>query len=428
MVKEKTLKEINQKIADGTAVVMTADELCNLIRQKREVTIDDVDVVTTATKGLMSGTIAILSFKVEVAGVFRKAKELFLNDIPCYVGPCPNEFLGVIDTIVYGTAHSISDPDRYGGGHLFRDLVENKTIQVKVKTIEGDTLETTTTLKDIPFAKMLGIRNAFKNYLAFVNPHSEAISSIFSAHPFKGDYVEATFCGCGELNPLQKDPDLDVIGIGTPILMNGATGYIIGKGTRSSKEKPNLMAIAEMHDMKPEYTGGFITSAGPEVINSWGVAIPVINEKIFQNVIKTNEQIKLVVVDVKGRKPLEKTTYADAWQSVSLQISFDQTKCTECSKMINSECTLEEECTMGAFSRDEGVNPSLCFNCGNCVALCQGKAFKADLGTIKIGSRKIPIALRQSDLYGALNLAKELKKKILSGEFLISLPVSKIVI
>ncbi len=61
---------------------MTADELCNLIRQDKEISIKDVDVVTTATKGLMSGTIAILSFRVSEAAIFKKAKELYLNDVP----------------------------------------------------------------------------------------------------------------------------------------------------------------------------------------------------------------------------------------------------------------------------------------------------------------------------------------------------------
>ncbi|MFX1293443.1 MAG: methanogenesis marker 16 metalloprotein [Promethearchaeota archaeon] len=422
MAKRKTIEEINQKLAKGTAVVMTAEELCNLIREDQKVTINDIDVVTTATKGLMSGTIAILSFKVAEAAAFKKAKELSLNDVPCYVGPCPNEYLGVVDMIVYGTTHSISKPKKYGGGHLFRDLIENEEIQVNVKTTEGNMIKTTTTLKDIPFAKMVGIRNAFKNYLAFVNPHSEDLSTIFSVLPFKGNLVEATFCGCGELNPIQKDPELNILGIGTPILMNGAIGYIIGEGTRSSKEKPNLMAIAEMHKMSPEYLGGFVTSSGPEVINSWAVAIPVLNDKIFKNVIKTDEEIKLVITDVKGRKSLGKTTYAAVWQNIDLQISYNKEKCIEC-----TECEVEKNCPMSGFSQKEGIDRSLCFNCGTCINLCTGEAFKGKLGTLKISSRDIPIVLRQSDRLGAVKLANELKEKLIAGEFKLNLPVSKIV-
>ncbi|MHA1650586.1 MAG: methanogenesis marker 16 metalloprotein [Candidatus Helarchaeota archaeon] len=421
MATSKTIEEINRKLEKGTAIVMTAEELCNLIRDDQKVTMDDIDVVTAATRGLMSGTLIILSFKVSEPATFKKAEKIYLNDIPGYVGPCPNEWLGVIDAIFYGTAHSISEPEKYGGGHLFRDLIEKKDIHVRVTTVEGKTIELTTNLNEIPFAKMMAIRNAFKNYLAFVNPHGEELSSIFSAQKFKGNFAELTFCGCGELNPIQKDPNLDVIGIGTPILMNGALGYIIGSGTRSSKEKPNLMAIAEMHDMKPEYAGGFITSSGPEVINSWAVAIPILNEKIFQNVCITDEQIKLAVVDVKGRTPLATKTYADVWQGVDFQISYNKADCLEC-----EVCLVEKNCPMTAFSREEGINQSLCFNCGHCVNLCPGKAFKGTLGQIKVLNHDIPIVLRQSDRYRASKLAKELKKQILNGTFKLTLPISKL--
>ena len=65
--------------------------------------------------------------------------------------------------------------------------------------------------------------------------------------------------------------------------MNGALGFIIDHGTRSSKERPNLMSLADMQEMDPFYMGGFRTSVGPEPINTWAIAIPILNEKIFNN-------------------------------------------------------------------------------------------------------------------------------------------------
>ena len=43
---------------------------------------------------------------------------------------------GVLDLMIYGTAHSRDLPN-YGGGHLFRDLVEKKTASVEVETDDG---------------------------------------------------------------------------------------------------------------------------------------------------------------------------------------------------------------------------------------------------------------------------------------------------
>ena len=76
---------------------------------REEISLEDVDVVTTATRGIMSGTYAVLSFKVSEPDSFVKASEVLLNGVPAVVGPCPNERLGVLDLIVLGTAHSESD-------------------------------------------------------------------------------------------------------------------------------------------------------------------------------------------------------------------------------------------------------------------------------------------------------------------------------
>ena len=54
----KTIAEINRKPKDGEAVVMTAVEFKNEVRAGRRFTPEDVDVVTTATRGVMSGTSA----------------------------------------------------------------------------------------------------------------------------------------------------------------------------------------------------------------------------------------------------------------------------------------------------------------------------------------------------------------------------------
>jgi uncharacterized protein (DUF39 family) len=75
---------------------------------------------------------------------------------------------------------------------------------------------------------------------------------------------------------------MDMLGVGVPISVNGSQGYIIGSGTRSSSNRPNLMTEAPLFDMDPKYMGGFVTANGPEVICTIGAAIPIINEKVFK--------------------------------------------------------------------------------------------------------------------------------------------------
>jgi len=417
MEKRRTIAEITDKLERGEGVVITADELCNSVRSGEDIGFEDVDVVTSATCGVMSGTFAVLSFKVAEQDEFKRASKVLLNGVPAFVGPCPNERLGIVDVMVYGTSHR---DNRYGGGHLFRDLVSHEEIEVVVETIDGRRIETTTTLKEIPFAKLWSTRNAFKNYYAFVNAHENEVTSIFSVGPFKGACKELTFSGCGELNPLEKDPVMDVIDIGTKILMNGAVGFVIGEGTRSSVEKPNLMGIADMHGMLPEYLGGFRTSAGPEIWTSWAVPIPVLNEHVLENAKKLDEEIKLGVLDVHNRLPVGEITYADVWRDFSVR--YDRSDCIEC-----EECQVESLCPTDAFDAEaKEVNEDLCCNCGACVHLCKGGAFSCNLGVVTLGGKEIPVSLRQSDRRRASKLAEMLKKKILDGVFTLSEPVSNL--
>lgn len=417
MEKRRGVAEIADKIERGAGVVMTAEELCNSVRSGEEVRFEDVDVVTSATCGVMSGTFAVLSFKVAERDAFARASKVLLNGVPAFVGPCPNERLGIVDMTVYGTSHR---DDRYGGGHLFRALVAREEIEVVVETVDGRKIETTTIMDEIPFARLCSTRNAFKNYYAFVNALENEVASIFSVQKLRGAFKELTFSGCGELNPLEKDPFMDTIGVGTKILMNGAVGFVIGEGTRSMAEKPNLMGIADMHGMHPEYLGGFRTSAGPEILNSWAVPIPILNERVLENAKKLDAEIKLGVLDVHNRLPVGEITYADVWSDFSVR--FDRSNCIEC-----EECQVASFCPTDAFdahvkNRDE----DLCCSCGACVHLCESGAFKCDLGVVTLAGKEIPVSLRQSDRRRASKLAEILKRQILDRDFTLSDPVSSL--
>ena len=419
----RTIAEIKERIKSRDAVVLTAQEVCDRVTNGEELALKDVDVVTTATRAIMSGTYAVLSFPMAEAGSFVRAEQARINGVPASIGPCPNERLGIVDLMIYGTTHS-KDRSDYGGGHLFRELVEGKEVQVEVETSEGDSLTKALCLDDIPYAQILSTRNAFKNYVAFVNPRNAPLQTIFSALEFPPNSTCATVSGCGQLNPIKNDPKLETIGIGTRILMNGAEGFVIGTGTRSMASRPNLLGLADMHQMSPEYMGGFVTSAGPECIGAWAVPVPVLNESVLENILLQDRDIALTIMDVNIRQKIGKTTYDDVWGSTDLEIEFNPDKCAGCRK-----CTAEPVCPMRAITierdqvkRDKGK----CFNCGLCVSQCSGAAFRGNLGSINLAGRSIPIQLRQSDRARAIELAKRLKMLILEGSFRITEMVERI--
>ena len=426
---KRTIPELQEKISRGDAVVMTAAELCDLVRTGERVTMADVDVVTTATRALMSGAMAVFSFQVADKREFMRAVEIYLDGVPAIPGPAPNENLGWIDCVVIGTAKSTVD-ERYGGGHLFRHLVEGKEIEVKVRTIEGKEITSTTTLDKMQFAKMYLTRGVCA-LMAYTNPSPEPLKTIFSVNPFAGNLTEATFSGCGELSPIRKDPDFHTFGVGTRILVNGAVGYILGKGTLSSDKRRNFSGIADMHDMDPEYMGGFKTSASPEVITTWAVPIPILNEDVLRTACTIDSDIEIPIVDVFGRDPLGTTNYGEVWKRDGISVRYDRLKCKELrggckDKDGNFHCPPQNLCPMDAFTLDKEIDYRKCYYCGTCVAFCTQGICYSDMGEVKINDRSIPIVLRHSDRIRAEKLAKRLKKSIISGEFALSEPLDKI--
>lgn len=414
-MKTRTLSQIKQKIKDGDATVLTAEEVSNLVRAGEAPKFDDVDVVTTGTCGVMSGTAAIFHIKVGEPGSFKKASKILVNGLPGFPGPCPNEWLGSVDLIVYGTSHSIYD-DSYGGGFLFQDMVRGNEIEIEMESINGEILKTTTTLNEMGTAQMLGTRLAFKNYNAFVNPSEESVTSIFNAVNMEGPFEGLSFSGCGELNPLQNDPHRRILKEGARILLAGSEGTILGPGTRSSDEKPNLMISADMHKMDPTFVGGFKTAAGPEVFNSVAAAIPILNEDIFQDTFILNKDIKLPVADIRGRhNVLGFTDYASVWDDVSVRPVYNLDNCQDC-----DSCLVQERCPTGAF-KDGDINQDLCFGCGMCDYSCPNGAFQMKRGKIKLKISdkmlEVPMVCRQSDILRARKLANELKKLVEDDKF-----------
>ncbi|MCG2827655.1 methanogenesis marker 16 metalloprotein [Methanothermobacter sp. K4] len=407
----RTISEINERILDGEATVLTAGELKELVINDEAPSADEVDVVTAATCGVMSGTAAVMHFRVSEPGSFRKAVSAELNGIPAYPGPCPNENLGSVDLFIYGTAHSSTDPD-YGGGFLLRDLLLGSEVHVKVTSEDGSVVESTVTLNDIETARIIGTRMAFRNYTAIVNPSDKPAKSIFNAFEMPPHCGGLSFSGCGDINPLENDPGMEFIRRGTSVLLNGARGLVLGEGTRSSPEKPNLMLSGDLHDMNPAYIGGFRTAAGPEIFNTIAVPLPVTSERVFERLMVLNSDIRIPVADVRDRsRVIHDLTYADTWAGDE-RPAYNPEFCSDC-----SSCLAAERCPTHAI--DNGVDLYKCFGCGVCAFSCPYGVYEMDTGEVRIGDRAVPIICRQSDRVRASRLALELKELIENGDFLI---------
>ncbi len=409
---DKTISSINERILDGEAVVLTAAELKEMVLEGDVPSHEDVDVVTTGTCGVMSGTAAVMHLRVSEPGSFRKAASVHLNGVPAYPGPCPNENLGSVDLFLYGTGHSIHDPD-YGGGFLLGDILRGAEVKVTVRSSDGDLIESEISVDELETARIIGTRMAFRNYTALVNPSGKPVKSIFNAVEMPGGWGGLSFSGCGDINPLENDPSMEMIKPGTAVLLNGAAGLVLGEGTRSSPMKPNLMLSGDLKEMSPRYIGGFRTAAGPEVFNTVAVPIPVTGERVLENLLVVNSDIKLPVADIRDRsRILGEITYGDVWVGDE-RPSYSPERCVDC-----VGCTVAMSCPTHAIS-PEGVDAEKCFGCGMCASSCPHGAYEMDTGDVVIGGRRVPVICRQSDRVRANELSVRLKEMIEAGEFLL---------
>lgn len=423
----RTIADINKRIKKGEAVIVTAREVAESLSAGRENELSKVDVVTTGTMGLMSGTYAVLSFPVTKAGLHRRFTHGTINGVPVSIGPAPNESLGIIDAFVFGTQESEEDPN-YGGSFLFRDLVEGKEVTIRATSNGGKEIEATMTIDEMGTAKLMSVRNCFRNYRAMVNPSENEFTSIFSNQPFRPNYGGLTFSGCGHLSPLQNDPDLVSVGVGTGLLFNGNEGFVFSTGTRCSPKYPNLMTVADMKGMDPILMGGFRTAAGPEVLTTYAIPIPILNDSILKSVMTRDDDIPLSIADVRDRHKIGQTNYGAAWTGRDEIISEDKRPCIKC-----KVCAASSVCPTLAIKRDElgpTIDRTRCVNCGACVVACEQGCFKGFLGevrtTIAGQERIMPIVCRNSNREGAVRTMNDLKKRILDGSFIMREKVANI--
>lgn len=413
--------DINQRLARGEAVVMTVQDFKASLREGRRYELRDIDMITTATHGVMSGTAAAFSVDVAPAGSFKKALRAWMNGVECEPGPAPNERLGAVDLMVHGTKASRDAPQTYGGGHLFRDLVDRNNVQLEIETDTGKRIKREVVLDEFDFARVVSTRNAFKDYMVFGNfRNADPVDSIFSPVRMTAD-SGVTAIGAGEVNPVQNDPTLRTIRTGSLAFVNDAPGVVLGQGTRSKPTRPTLSLSADMFDMDPHFMGGVRTPGGIEILNGVSIPIPVMDEAMLEAICAaTDDRLPLPIADVGDRAPFASTTYAQVWSASDTAVSCDGAKLGTC----GPGCRCVATCPTGALSTSPhpAIDRSRCTNCGACVAVCTSGAMSANFGSVPVEGHFYPISYRTSDRTRAHELAVRLKRRFEEGGLLLPIP------
>ena len=310
----KSYEEINQKIRDGDVVVVTAEEIVKLVREKGEKkAAKEVDVVTTGTFGAMCSSGAWLNFGHADPPI--KMQRVWLNDVEAYTG------VAAVDAYIGATQLSETQSMNYGGGHVIEDLVRGKEVKLRATAYGTDCyprkeIETTITINDLNQAVLCNPRNAYQRYNAATNSRDETIYTYMGT--LLPNYGNVTFSGSGVLNPLQKDPNYETIGIGTRIFLGGAQGYIAWGGTQHDPGKSlgTIMVIGNLKEMNPRYLRGCtIDRYGSSLYVGIGIPIPVLNERIARTAAVSEDKIKTQLLDYgvprRDRPVIRDVTYAE---------------------------------------------------------------------------------------------------------------------
>jgi uncharacterized protein (DUF39 family) len=310
----KTYQEINDKIKKGQAVVVTAEEIIDIVRQKGEVAAArEVDVVTTGTFSPMCSSGAFLNFGQAKPPI--KAAKVWLNNVPAYAG------LAAVDIYLGATEPAADDPlnkvypgeFKYGGGHVLQDLAAGKAVRLVAEAYGTDCypnkrFEREITLKQMVNAILCNPRNCYQNYNCAVNLSNRTIYTYMG--PLRPRGGNANYCTSGQLSPLVNDPYYRTIGIGTRIFLGGGVGYVSFPGTQHHPGQPRgengvplgpaatLMVVGDLKQMNPRFLVGVsLLGYGCSLTLGLGVPIPLLNEEMAHFCAVTDADILVPVVD-----------------------------------------------------------------------------------------------------------------------------------
>ena len=380
----KTIAEINEKIRKGQAVVVTAEEVIDIVSKKGvQKTAQQVDVVTTGTFGPMCSSGAYLNVGHSRPRIKLGGGSVYLNDVPAYAG------FAAADIFIGAVAIPDNDPRNkiypgefnYGGGHVIEELAAGKDIRFVATTYGTDCyprkrLETLINIKDLNEVVLFDIRNAYQNYNVAVNLSDKTIYTYMGV--LKPDLGNANYSSAGQLSPLLNDPYYKTIGIGTKIFLGGGVGYVAWHGTqhdpsvlRGDNGGPRrgagtLAVIGDLKQMKPEWLRGVsFLGYGCSLMVGIGVPIPILSEEILRYTAVKDEEIFAPVVDYAEAYPqrkgdiIEEVSYAQlkSGKIIVQEKEVPTASLSSYPKAVEIAQTLKEWIRKGEFLLTELVAP-----------------------------------------------------------------------
>jgi len=310
----KTIREINEKIKSGAVVVVTAEEMIDIVKNEGPVeAAHQVDVVTTGTFAPMCSSGAFINFGHSVPTI--KASKVWLNRVPAYAGVAAVDcYIGATEAVEDDPLNKVYPGEfSYGGGHVIQDLVAGKKVSLKATGYGTDCypnrlVEKEITLRTLPQATLCNPRNGYQNYNCAVNFTKKTIYTYMGT--LKPQGANANYCSAGQLSPLFNDPYYKTIGLGTRVFLGGGEGYVTWSGTQhkpavkrnekgmSLSPAGTLWVMGDLKKMSPQWLVGVsLQGYGCSLAVGLGIPIPILNEEIAGHTGISDEDIVTQIID-----------------------------------------------------------------------------------------------------------------------------------
>ncbi|MGE5552880.1 MAG: homocysteine biosynthesis protein [Betaproteobacteria bacterium] len=367
----KSYEEINSRIKQGKAVVLTKEEFLQAVDEQGIDTAGaKVDVVTTATFGAMCSSGAFLNFGHADPPI--KMSRVTLNGVPAYGG------LAAVDAYLGATEQSEQNPN-YGGAHVIEELVCGKRVRLRATSVGTDCyprrqVETWVGLADLNQAYLFNPRNAYQNYGAATNGSDRTI------HTYMGTllprYGNVTYSTAGQLSPLLNDPYYRTIGIGTRVFLGGAQGYVAWEGTQHNPGAPRtgqgiplggagtLALIGNLKEMDRSWLRAAVFHRyGVTLYVGVGLPIPVLDRDLAAQLAVRDKDILTSIYDygvpARSRPALAQVSYAEL-RSGTVELQGRRVPTAPLSSLAKAReiaALLRDEVRAGRFALNPPVQP-----------------------------------------------------------------------
>jgi len=341
----KTIDEINEKISEGKAVVVTAEEMIDIVEENGpKKAAQMVDVVTTGTFSPMCSSGAFINFGHSSPPI--RMTRVWLNDVMAYAG------IAAVDAYIGATELSESQGMAYGGAHVIEDFIAGKDIRLRAESYGTDcyprkSITTTINKDNVNQAFMFNPRNCYQNYAAATNSTDRTIYTYMGT--LLPNFGNVTYCTSGQLSPLLNDPEYRTIGIGTRVFIGGTQGYVAFQGTQhdpGQERMPNgtpvgpagtLALIGDMKKMSTRFVRAAVYEKyGTTLFVGVGIPIPVLDEDMAVKTAVSDKDIYTKIVDKSGKTSFSQTVTYQELRSGFVTINNKKVPTAPLSSMVKA--------------------------------------------------------------------------------------------